>query len=127
MRINGFTVLMNEKEWKSWAKRFYLYPCEKPKEYPCIPDTRIGADENPYPDYEYLSLVRARHNALLKASGKRGQIASKAYVTGLENIFRWLLGMRGDFKERGEKDGAYWWRTELSQRWNALAKRHGIG
>jgi hypothetical protein len=26
------------------------------------------------------------------------------------------LGQNGDFKLRGEKEGAYWWRKELRQR-----------
>lgn len=32
-----------------------------------------------------------------------------------ENIFKWLLGMRGEFRMRGENDGAYWWRIELRE------------
>jgi hypothetical protein len=70
MRIKGFSVLVNDKEWIAWAKRKYLHPCEKPTEYPCIADERIGSDENGYPTYEYESFVKTKLDVLLIAKQK---------------------------------------------------------
>lgn len=40
----------------------------------------------------------------------------------LRKAIEWALGANGDFRERGENEGAYWWREELQARsgmiWN---------
>ena len=37
-------------------------------------------------------------------------------IEELEDAVRWALGELGDFEQRPEGAGAYWWRTELRQR-----------
>lgn len=34
----------------------------------------------------------------------------------LESAIRWALGEKGDFPQRQDGQGAYWWRTELRRR-----------
>lgn len=37
-------------------------------------------------------------------------------IERLRGAIKWALGANGTFPPRGTGDGAYWWRTELSQR-----------
>lgn len=57
----------------------------------------------------------------------RGGYNDQQYIEELENLILWLQGERGDFPIRGEKDGAYYWRTELRKRFDKLKTRHQSG
>ena len=41
-----------------------------------------------------------------------------AELNRLHDVIRWALGENGDFAQRPEGKGAYWWRTELRRRAN---------
>lgn len=37
-------------------------------------------------------------------------------IRELESTIRWALGENGEFRQREEGEGAYWWRKELRRR-----------
>lgn len=54
-------------------------------------------------DIEYTALV-----ASLKIAHAR--------IAKLENAIKWALGEKGDFPQRQDGQGSYYWRTELRKR-----------
>jgi hypothetical protein len=58
----------------------------------------------------YLDISVPRSLAVLSET----ELVSR--IRQLESAVYWALGQNGDFKLRGEKEGAYWWRKELRQR-----------
>jgi hypothetical protein len=65
--IAGLFLLLNEKATIRRLKKDCMYPGPMPLRYPCLLDSRIGADENAYAHYVYLIDVENMRNALLKA------------------------------------------------------------
>jgi hypothetical protein len=45
-----------------------------------------------------------------------GILALKGRIALLESAVAWALGENGEFRERREGEGAYWWRKELRER-----------
>jgi hypothetical protein len=65
--IAGMFLLLNEKAAIRRLKKNCMYPGAMPLRYPCLLDSRIGADEDPYAHYVYLIDVENMRDALLKA------------------------------------------------------------
>jgi hypothetical protein len=65
--IAGLFLLLNEKAAIRRLKKDCMYPGPLPLHYPCLLDSRIGADEDAYAHYVYLIDVENMRNALLKA------------------------------------------------------------
>ena len=70
--------------------------------------------ENDARNGAFADEVRALANDI--AACESALAASQARVTELEEAIRWALGEVGGFSQRGDGDGAYWWRSELRAR-----------
>jgi hypothetical protein len=46
---------------------------------------------------------------------KKGK-ANKLAEIRFRHAIEWALGVRGNFKQRKEGDGPFWWRSELQKR-----------
>jgi len=70
MKINGYDVLKSKRAWQQYCRKEWFCGEPEPKHYPCIVESRLGSDENPYLEYTYLSDVEKMRNALIKVHGE---------------------------------------------------------
>lgn len=55
-----------------------------------------------------------------------GTANNSDYTAALEDIIKWLDGSNGSFPIRKSGEGAYYWRKEMTRRFNAAKVRHCV-